>query len=144
MLGASLERVSLVDASAPAAALRSELCKLFAAIVTPSWVNLSGVDLALFCGPKDLRLKHPLLWTTQTEALWNELVVEPDGDSFRGQILVGPSGNGKSHIALLLALRCYAMGMPVLYVADAGEYLACASGVMQCALTRRCCATLRP
>jgi hypothetical protein len=49
--------------------------------------------------------------------------VEPLGNTFRGQILAGPSDIGKSHIALLLALRCYAAGMPVLYVCDAGVYL---------------------
>ena len=65
----------------------------------------------------------PLLWTSQTEVLWCELFVKPRGNVFRGQILAGPSGIGKSHIALLLALRCYALGMPVLYVPDAGELL---------------------
>jgi hypothetical protein len=65
----------------------------------------------------------PLLWTRQTEKLWRELVVEPNGDTFRGQILAGPSGIGKTHVALLLALRCYACGIPVLYVPDAGELL---------------------
>ncbi len=68
-------------------------------------------------------MKKTLLWTTQTDALWKELKEVPDGDSFRGQILAAPSGIGKSHISLLLALRCYAANMPVLYIGNAGDYL---------------------
>ena len=107
-----------------AAALRSQLLSLFPVSTrAPYWIDLSGVNLAAFDIPKDVHPRQPLLWTTQTDALWNELLVEPDGDFVRSQILAGPSGIGKSHIALLLALRCYAVQMPVLYVPDAGELL---------------------
>ena len=112
-------------ASAAAAALRFGLSLLFhEGFTPPSWVDLSSVDLSTFGLPKDVDLSTPLLWTTQTDALWQELKVEPTGNTFRGQILAGPSGIGKSHIALLLALRCFAARMPVLYVSDAGVYLA--------------------
>ena len=122
-----LADVDFSAAAAAATALRAELSALFPAdLGVPSWINISGVNLSAFGVPKDLRVKKPLLWTTQTEALWQELKVEPDGDTFRGQILAGPSGIGKSHIALLLALRCYAAGSPVLYVGDAGVYLSAA------------------
>jgi hypothetical protein len=89
----------------------------------PSWIDLSGVNLSAFGLPKDFDIKKKLLWTTQTDALWQKLKVEPLGNTFRGQILAGPSGIGKSHIALPLALRCYAACSPVLYVGNAGEYL---------------------
>lgn len=73
--------------------------------------------------PKELDPSTPLLWTKQTDDLWQEVKVEPNGCSCRGQIFAGPSGMGKSHITLLLALRCYAARIPVLYVGDAGVYL---------------------
>ena len=126
-LGAAMQQLTIVDveaAEAAATALRSALSSRFPAdLAVPSWIDLSGVNLSAFGLPKDFDIMKPLLWTTQTDALWQELKVEPLGNTFRGQILAGPSGIGKSHIALLLALRCYAAGSPVLYVGDAGEYL---------------------
>lgn len=109
---------------AAAVVLRTRLRRLFPSNLAPSsWVDLSGVDLSVFGYPKGVDTDMPLLWTSQTEVLWCELSVKPRGNVFRGQILAGPSGIGKSHIALLLALRCYALGMPVLYVPDAGKPL---------------------
>ena len=128
-LGAAMQQLAIVNveaaaAAAAATALRSALSSRFPAdLAVPSWIDLSGVNLSAFGLPKDFDIMKPLLWTTQTDALWQELKVEPLGNTFRGQILAGPSGIGKSHIALLLALRCYAAGSPVLYVGDAGVYL---------------------
>ena len=106
------------------ATLRSTLKALFPDdLRAPSWINIHDVS-AVFGIPKGLDLKRdkPLLWTEQMQNLWLELKVEPDGGKFRGQILAGPSGMGKSHIAFLLALRCFAAELPVLYVADAGKF----------------------
>ena len=107
-----------------AVALRAHLRVLFPDNLAPaSWVDLSRVDLSAFGRPKGVDFIKPLLWTSQAETLWCELKTKAAGNVFRGQILAGPSGIGKSHIALLLALRCYALGIPVLYVPDAGELL---------------------
>jgi hypothetical protein len=114
-----------------AVALRAQLRLLFPkSLSSSSWIDLSGVDLTAFGRPKGVALKTPLLWTAQAEVLWRELCQEPDGDSYRGQILAGPSGIGKSHISLLLALRCYSLGIPVLYVPDAGELLSASMRIL--------------
>ena len=125
VLGDAMRRLSVLDVSracTTAKELRRSLRQVFGCLSASPFVDVSTLDLSLFCTSKDLHLKQPLLWTSQVESLWHELVVEPDSFSFRGQILAGPSGIGKSHIAFLLALRCYASGMPVLYLADAGEH----------------------
>lgn len=115
--------MTVTTASAAAAKLRRGLAALFSAdLHVPFTVDISQVDLSKFGLPKDLKRRRPLIWTTQTEVLWQELRVEPDDESFRGQILAGPSGIGKSHVSLLLALRCYAERIPVLYVGDAGVF----------------------
>lgn len=63
-----------------------------------------------------------LLWTHQTQTLWQEFSTSES--RVKVQILAGPSGIGKSHISLLLALRAYSERLPVLYVPDAGNLLA--------------------
>jgi hypothetical protein len=91
------------------------------------WIDLSALTNSIgqvFGTPKDLDLESSLLWTKQTESLWLELAKPPRGNTVRAQILAGPSGIGKSHLTFLLALRAYAEGLPVLYVADAGELYA--------------------
>ena len=92
-------------------------------LAAPTWIDLSCADLSVFGLPKDMDLRKPLLWTAQTDALWRELVLPATGNKVRAQILAGPLGIGKSHIAALLALRCYAQGMPLLYIADTGVFL---------------------
>ena len=74
--------------------------------------------------PKEFDVSVKLLWTIQTEKLWQSLLHDKAarGNVF-GLIMAGPSGIGKSCIALMLALRCFAEGRLVLYVPDLGEML---------------------
>lgn len=72
------------------AALRAQLKLLFPVdLAQASWVDLSRVDLSAFGCPKGVDTNKPLLWTSQAEALWHELFLEPRGNAFRGQILAG-------------------------------------------------------
>lgn len=108
------------------AGLRQSLRQVFEVKVEghSRWIDVSplAADIVrVFSSPKDLNLASKLLWTTQTEELWKELVLAPEGNTVRAQILAGPSGIGKSHLTYLLALRAYAEGNPVLYIADAGQ-----------------------
>ena len=114
-----------VTAADAARALRAALRNVFddAGAAVPAWLDFSAFSHQLqasFGLPKDLDLRYRLLWTAQTQARWEELAVPPSGFDFRGQILAGPSGIGKSHILFLLAARSFAMGMPTLFVPDAG------------------------
>src|ERR1043165_8937817 len=59
------------------------------------------------------------LVTEQMEEIWNEL----DSNSERSikRVLSGPSGVGKSCIALFLAAKAYSKGWRLLYISDANE-----------------------
>jgi hypothetical protein len=111
------------DAESKAADLRRGVREVFDMLESKSpWVDLSALPLANHFGaPKGFDPSAPLLWTAQVEALWQELAVEPNGNTVRAQIIAGPTGMGKTHIAILLALRSFAAGSPVLYIPDAGE-----------------------
>lgn len=114
-------------ASSGLAGLRAQLFRLFDGISAPTLVSFSHLAVALeatgFVCPKGLRFSSPLLWTTQIEELWQELQL-PYGAQIFGQIMAGPSGGGKSHIAVLLAMRLFAISCPTLFVGDAGTLVA--------------------
>ena len=114
-------------ASAGLAGLRAQLYRLFDGISAPALVSFGHLAVALeatgFVCPKGVRFSSPLLWTTQMEELWLELQ-QPYGAEIFGQILAGPSGAGKSHIAVLLAMRLFAISCPTLFISDAGTLVA--------------------
>lgn len=111
--------------AAAAAELRAALAELFPAEMhVPCWIDASDLDLTAFNSPKGWNPNKPMLWTAQVDALWRELKVAPDGRTFRGLILAGPPGMGKSHLVVLLALRCYAEGTAVMYLGDVGVFIA--------------------
>lgn len=108
--------------------LRGQLVDVFSYVTGPTLLLFkhlaSRLEAIGFVCPKGVNFAAPLLWTTQMDELWQELVVHPYGDELFGQILAGPSGSGKSHIAVLLAMRLFANKRPVLFVDDAGTLVA--------------------
>lgn len=108
--------------------LRGQLIELFSGVSGPKLLFFKPLASALeavgFVCPKGVNFAAPLLWTTQMEELWRELNEHPYGAELFGQILAGPSGSGKSHIAVLLSMRLFANKCPVLFVDDAGTLVA--------------------
>lgn len=108
--------------------LREQLAQVFRDVSGPILLSFKSLAPSLeavgFVCPKGVNFAAPLLWTVQMEELWVELQVHPYGDELFGQILAGPSGAGKSHIAVLLALRLFAISCPILFIDDAGTLVA--------------------
>ena len=120
-MAGALARLSIdsSDAALPVAGVGS----LFEGVAPSSVINVPDAVFEVFGRPKGINYNR-VMWTSQHESLWMELSKQDKGHGeMIVQILAGPSGIGKSHLAFLLALRAYAVGRPVLYIPDAGVFL---------------------
>ncbi|KAF9364675.1 hypothetical protein BGX34_000776 [Mortierella sp. NVP85] len=73
--------------------------------------------------------------TEQMVEMWS--LLSSDSDRPIRRVLSGPTGVGKSYLALFLAAKAYAEGWPLLYVSDANELALDSDSEIQTAICRR-------